>query len=261
MPLRSLLAAAIVPAAWAVKEAYEELAPEVLDGSTADLSEEGYQSVAALKSTEEMEVFVRRVIEGEGLVVTGEHHLQGMVPFYSGHCATQSLDLLVQEVHHGQERKNKCKPAWVASAAGDSQQESFLQTKKQLPPRPSFFAWLFGLGSEPSAAGEAPQAEEAAAPAQAVDSFASHAGMFASLDNRGYMAVAASRSKAEMAMFVHRLLKEMKVRVKDEGGLQAILPYYDGECDVQSFGNLQAELDRGLARPDDCMGGPWLERM
>lgn len=85
--------------------------------------------------------------------------------------------------------------------------------------------------------------------------------MFASLDNRGYMAVAASRSKAEMAMFVHRLLKEMKVRVKDEGGLQAILPYYDGECDVQSFGNLQAELDRGLARPDDCMGGPWLERM
>lgn len=69
---------------------------------TAPLTEEGYLSIVALHSNEQMRCFVRRVLAANGLGVSQsmEGALSGFVPFYSGQKATQSLQNMQRELQN-----------------------------------------------------------------------------------------------------------------------------------------------------------------
>jgi len=69
-----------------------------VDGTRADLDENGYQALAFLKNDHEMGEFVKRVVESMGMVVVNDGGLAGMVPFYSGTNTYQTLGKLKKEV-------------------------------------------------------------------------------------------------------------------------------------------------------------------
>jgi len=66
----------------------------------SDLDERGYQAIATLKDSAQMETFVRRVVEFLGLEVKDEGGLQGLIPFYSGEKSIQSFEKLVVELEY-----------------------------------------------------------------------------------------------------------------------------------------------------------------
>jgi len=83
--------------------------PDEHPGTSAALTEEGYQKVARLKSDEEMESFMRRFINSMSLKVVHDDGLSGVVPWYSGTQNIQDLARLQDEiVKHVNER------SWVA---------------------------------------------------------------------------------------------------------------------------------------------------
>lgn len=71
-------------------------------GSDAPLTEQGYQSVAALKSNEETEVFVRRTAEEMGLRLDSNADsaalFSGFLPWFSGTTAVQTIRKLRAEL-------------------------------------------------------------------------------------------------------------------------------------------------------------------
>lgn len=67
-------------------------------GSTAPLSEEGYQTVAALGSSLEMAEFAHRVANDMNLDVIKEEGLRGMVPYYSGERTKSNYTALKEEM-------------------------------------------------------------------------------------------------------------------------------------------------------------------
>lgn len=248
----------LFPGALSVKVESSDAAEEsaAVNGTSIELSERGYAALAATKSQEEMMVFVHRVLKKEGLFVTSERHLQEMVSYYSGQCATQSYAALIAELRRGTEsRTGDCGSSWVAEATGLNAARSFLQQVD--PYRRDWLSWLFRRSVADNAATDPTTTSEPLV----VGADALHVGMVASLDDRGYLAVASTRSRKEMAMFVHRVLQQQRLRVKIEGALQGMLPYYSGECDIQSFSALVNELHRGASRPASCFGGPWLEKV
>lgn len=68
------------------------------DGNSADISEEGYLSVAQLRDTAQMRIFVTRVAGALGLTVVNPGDLWGFAPFYSGEKMTQSLSRMIEEL-------------------------------------------------------------------------------------------------------------------------------------------------------------------
>jgi hypothetical protein len=63
-------------------------------GGTASLDEAGYKSVAELKDDEEMKQFILRVVEDYDCKVDKMGGLMGIVPWFSGTTAVQSLEKL-----------------------------------------------------------------------------------------------------------------------------------------------------------------------
>jgi len=60
-------------------------------GTTAAMDEEGYVAVAKLKDDEEMKTFMLRLIEDYDCHVNDEGGLMGVIPWFSGTTAVQSL--------------------------------------------------------------------------------------------------------------------------------------------------------------------------
>lgn len=83
-----------------------------LSGATAPISEDGYQLVARLRSNDEMKVFIQRVLASEARTVQDDAALSGIVPFYSGVSAVQSLRFLQAEI------RNKEGSPWVGLDVG-----------------------------------------------------------------------------------------------------------------------------------------------
>lgn len=64
------------------------------------------------------------------------------------------------------------------------------------------------------------------------------------LNEKGYQALAQIKDKTQMRIFVRRLVHDLGLELRDEGGLEGLLPYYNGQAAVQSFSKLAAELKR-----------------
>lgn len=67
-------------------------------GSTAPLTEEGYQEVAALKSNKEMKAFAHRLLNSEARYVSNAGELTGLIHWYSGRMGAQDLEALKREL-------------------------------------------------------------------------------------------------------------------------------------------------------------------
>lgn len=68
-------------------------------GSTAQLTEDGYQTVAALGSSLEMAEFAHRVANDMNMDVIKEEGLKGMVPYYSGERTKSNFTALKNEMN------------------------------------------------------------------------------------------------------------------------------------------------------------------
>merc|ERR1719198_7566 len=84
-----------------------------LSGANAPISEDGYQLVAKLRSDVEMQAFIQRVLASEARTVQDEAGLKGILPFYSGVEAVQSLAALQAEI-----RDKSRSSSWVGLDVG-----------------------------------------------------------------------------------------------------------------------------------------------
>lgn len=71
---------------------------EVGIGTSAPITESGYQQVAEMNSNVQMGIFALRAIRRLGLEVVDEDRFHGMIPFYSGERSVQSLAKLHEEI-------------------------------------------------------------------------------------------------------------------------------------------------------------------
>jgi len=72
----------------------------------------------------------------------------------------------------------------------------------------------------------------------------------ASLDDDGYMLVAETKDPEEMVAYTLRLISDMGLHVRNQGGVNGLVPYFDGhsEAAVQTFGKLKAEIQRNAKK-------------
>merc|ERR1719498_428507 len=82
-----------------------------LRGWTAPLDEAGYKAVASLKSDDDMEMFMRRVIDAYDCKIINQGGFMSTVPWFSGMTAVQSFERL-QETLLFAVLSRTCKP-WL----------------------------------------------------------------------------------------------------------------------------------------------------
>jgi len=176
-------------------------------GRAASLSEDGYQAVATSQSRAAMQAYVMRVLDQEGLVMIKPDHLQGVLSYYDGECATQSFENLIKELRDGTTQQG-CQEAWTARKDGVALVQEHAQTRE-----------VRSHWNE-----------------------ATSEGAFAPLNEEGYQAVAAKHDNQEMATFIERVMRRDGLKVNDTDGLAGFIPYYSGECATQSFEALVADI-------------------
>lgn len=225
--------------------------------ASAALSEDGFQAVAALGHRELMRAYVRRVAKEEGLRITNEGALSGVLPYYTGECAKQSYSAIVRELHRGTE-KAKCKDAWVEEV----KHSSLLQTgshphaaskigTENVQPHTT---WHWAEDLEDSLG--VLQTQLLSLKSAVAEN--EHIGKKVPLDQAGYEQVAAEGNTTEMALFAHRVAKHEGFEITNEKPLASLARYYSGECATQSLTALVKELHRVAGRASKCGGGPWL---
>lgn len=75
----------------------------------------------------------------------------------------------------------------------------------------------------------------------------------------GYKSLLDSGSKDQMRSYFHRVAAVEGYRITKDKVLEGVLPWYTGECAVQSHAALVAELERGT-HAAQCKA-PWVERV
>jgi len=115
-----------------------QLAKYFATGDSAPLTEQGYQSIATMRSDTEMNVFIRRLMESKNLVCVDDSALTGFVGWYSGDKATQTFMLLENQLHS---------QSWVKSI------DEFLKDKEPANYAPGIFRISYSRGV-PVSAGE-----------------------------------------------------------------------------------------------------------
>jgi len=80
----------------------------------------------------------------------------------------------------------------------------------------------------------------------------------ASMDERGYKAVANLKDNAEMEAYIRRACQFMGFAVRDDAHVRGLVPYYSGEKSTQSFESLLLELERNA---HDAEEEKWIKPM
>lgn len=96
-------------------------------GTSAELSEDGYYSVATTKSNLEMTVFILRIVRDMGMQVVNEAQFNGIVPYYSGELGFQTYETLRKEL----EKLSKEMCAWLVKE--NKEEEDFETDGKSVP--------------------------------------------------------------------------------------------------------------------------------
>mmetsp|Transcript_59810 Transcript_59810/g.110719 ORF Transcript_59810/g.110719 Transcript_59810/m.110719 type:complete len:267 (+) Transcript_59810:114-914(+) len=214
----------IAPAGRVNDKAKAKRAPPAT-GETAEFGEEGYGAVAATRNTQQMAIYIRRVIEASGGQVLREADLRGFALYYSGARATQSYARLVEELSE----KSREPDRWVLFG------------------RPGDFS---PSDASPTAGLKLPSVPEAEPLAEAECHLGLVTGAIATLDEDGYRGLAALRSTPEMKVFIRRIITEqLEAHVVDEAGLSGFAPYYSGVHETQTFERLTQELREKAKAP------------
>lgn len=83
-----------------------------LRGWTAPLDEPGYQAIVSLKSDDDMEMFIRRVIDAYDCKITNQGGFMGIVPWFSGLTASRTFVKLQETLLYAV--LNPTKSPWLA---------------------------------------------------------------------------------------------------------------------------------------------------
>jgi hypothetical protein len=228
-------------------------------GSTAPLTEDGYQFVLGQKSNEEMKYFVKRLLSSMDLLLVDEDKLNAMVPFYSGVAAGHDFDSLRMELLVAK---------WAIGGTGWSSpltDEGYTKvfTSGAIAPRRAFSRRiLYEHGDTVFCCDEALDAllsrddwhskhfdslkTQIDSLARLVELARKHAeaspGMTAPLSETGYQFVTLPRSNVEMKHFIRRLAEFKGLAILDEAKLSGLVPYYSGVTSIQDFNSLVGEL-------------------
>jgi len=227
-------------------------------GSTAALTEQGYQNVASLQSDTEMQLFMERVLAAEARSVLDWTGLAGTVPYYSGTKGTQDLESMKTELRsaswagEGGGRVASLTPEGykeVVGAKNNAQMKAFMRRildKEGLvvTDEASFNGVVpFYSGVVGSQTFQVMRAEvlnsQWALPLKDWDGVT---GETAPLNELGYELVAKMQKDDEMRAFIVRLLSTEARHVKDEFGLHAMVPFFSGTKTTQDMKALKVEL-------------------
>lgn len=73
-------------------------------------------------------------------------------------------------------------------------------------------------------------------------------GTTVALNEEGYAEVAELKDPQQMEFYVRRIVSQLGFRIVDQGGLHGFVPFYDGEEQVQSYHELEAEIKKAAAK-------------
>merc|ERR1719183_3102853 len=220
-------------------------------GSTAPLTETGYQLVANLKSDDEMKAFTHRVLEAEGRYAADKAELNGLVKYYSGTQGVQSLGALKQELRHarwvnqGEGRTAALSEAGYQQVAGRNSRAGMtafvrriLQAEHKVVVDEGALAGLVSYHSGEVSVQSFDKLKQDLLSANWVRD----ADGKATLTEAGYQLVASHKSDDEMKAFVHRVVESEARYVANATELSGLVPYYSGTLGVQSLEALKIEL-------------------
>jgi len=220
-----------------------------VSGRSASLNQEGFRAVQALRSGHETEMFVRRVAESFGLEVTDTRKLHELVHLLRS--PQGSFSILLTQINNGREGPS----AWLDTAS------SISPSRGELPDAEPFSAKVGRKGrSRSSAVASDPDtSDENADEAEPVSVTVDHGhtpakaapnprhqriARTAALDERGYATVADLKDKSAMKTFLERAVSNLGYRIVSKGGIEGMVPYYDGQKATQSYAALKADLAR-----------------
>lgn len=242
-------------------------------GGYAPLTQEGYQSVAALHKDEEMKSFIRRLLQNGARTVTDESGLSDFARHYSGSAGSRDLEAMKKELDSPRtawwvrEGLGKTAPlsdaglAQVAELDDHVQVRAFLRRVVQSLEREVEDENLFeSLAWElPCTIGNdcfrkvksilsQPGYTTDDLPVSAED---------VPLNEDGYRRLAALKRNKGMKVFVKRVLESEGRSIKNRTGLSGFVPYYSGKVGVKDLATMKTELlkpanawwvDSGLGR-------------
>lgn len=227
-------------------------------GGTALLDEDGYQHVAAEASDKEMQTFMERVIASEGLYIKDWAALRGVVPYYSGVQATRDLETMIGELRSAEWLSGgggRAAPLTadgykqVVSEKNNAQMKSFMRRVLDkaglVVTDEASFNGIIPFYSGTVFSQKYSELEDELLTATWVVPLADWEGLSgktAPLTDHGYRALAERKSDDDMKSFIARLLSTQARHVKDESGLDAIVPFYSGTQALQDLNALKAEL-------------------
>merc|ERR1740117_1780689 len=179
------------------------------EGRTAPLTEQGYQSVAKMKSDANMRAFMRRILNADKRTVSNEEAFFAVAPYFDGEVSTQSFE----------------------------------QLKTELLSAP----WAAARSDEQAASAEEENVEEAVVNEVLLQAGAQKAGdaglgNTAPLTEEGYQQVADMKNNKEMKKFAHRILSSEARYVGNAGELTGAIHFYSGRKSSQDLATLKAEL-------------------
>jgi len=179
------------------------------EGRTAPLTEQGYQSVAKMKSKANMRAFMRRILNAEKKTVSDEEAFFAVAPSYDGEVSTQSFE----------------------------------QLKTELLSAP----WAVARSDEQVAPAEEENVQEAVVNEVLLQAGAQKAGdaglgNTAPLTEEGYQQVADMKNNKEMKKFAHRILNSEARYVTNAAELTGAIHFYSGRKSSQDLATLKAEL-------------------
>eukprot|EP00928_Gymnodinium_smaydae_P073478 TRINITY_DN56678_c0_g1_i1.p1 TRINITY_DN56678_c0_g1~~TRINITY_DN56678_c0_g1_i1.p1 ORF type:complete len:303 (-),score=49.10 TRINITY_DN56678_c0_g1_i1:169-1077(-) len=252
-------------------------------------SDATYDAIAASGNATQMDQFVLDVIAHFNMRVIDDGHLEGMLKFYDGRCDVQSYSALIEELDRGL-RANKCFQPFL-EPTNKSVSNSLFQIGSLLSarshrtlPLPTW-KWRSALSklslvqTGNSREGKAQVTDSQTGPLDmlrasvksmssyfaSIRTYLAHRSAMrkvnsATLSEAGYVQVLATSDKEAMEAFVRRVLEHEGLKVTNEGDLQGMLKFYNGECDSQSYDNLVKEL-RAAPHKNSACGAPWLTKV
>lgn len=83
-------------------------------GEVAELNERGYLSVLTVASVAQMDIFLRRIVDREKLVLTDRVGLSAFANYYRGDCARLPLEAIIAELHMVAHASRECGGGWIS---------------------------------------------------------------------------------------------------------------------------------------------------
>jgi len=218
-------------------------------GTHASLDEDGFDKVAALKDTQEMEPFVKRLAEDMlDMAPVKDAGFKGLIPFYSGEKARGSFLALQEELVKESQKTD----GWLGPMHGLIQHEGqkCADSCQDALARRSTCNRFCGQGHL--------CASNSSSDDKDLDNFVCTkvvSGASQPLNEAGYSVIQKLKNTTQMSKFVRRIIDTLDLKVLNEKALRVVVPFYSGEKDKRTYETLLKEVKTAGNQTDG-----WLSR-